>query len=191
MPDAPETLRTAEYVALRDTIRQRGSLRVTLTVITVSVWAATILTVCVLYALPFFSLVPLLVLVTGFEAAFALHLGVERIGRYIQVHHEPRSSGQARWEEAAMGFRGPGGAAHPLFPAVFAAAALINLTLGTLYGLDAESASLFDKPPLEIVPVVVLHGVFLLRLGWAVRFAAGQRARDLDEYRRLLDAPRS
>jgi hypothetical protein len=34
------------------------------------------------------TLVPLLVLVAGFEAAFALYTNVERIGRYLQVFHE-------------------------------------------------------------------------------------------------------
>src|SRR5262245_11891030 len=118
MSDLSEQLRVAEYRALRDTIRQRGSLRVTLAVLTFSVWAATILTVSSLSSLPYFSLVPLVVLVAGFEAVFALHTGVERIGRYIQVHHEPASNGQARWEDAAMGFRGPGAGVHPLFPVV-------------------------------------------------------------------------
>ena len=187
MTELPEQLRVAEYRVLRDTIRQRGSLRVTLAVITFSVWAATVLTVSWLYTLPFFSLVPLVVLAAGFEAVFALHVGVERIGRYIHAHHEPASHGQARWEETAVGFRGPGAGAHPLFPAVFAAAALINLTFGLLYGLDADAADVFTKPAAETLPIVLLHLVFVLRLVAALRFAKGQRARDAEEYRRLLE----
>ena len=37
---------------------------------------------------PIITLIPLLVLATTFEITFALHTGVERIGRYIQVFFE-------------------------------------------------------------------------------------------------------
>ena len=52
------------------------------------------------------TLVPLLILVAGFEAIFALHVNVERIGRYLQVFHEDDDG----WEQVAMQFgRFPGG----------------------------------------------------------------------------------
>jgi hypothetical protein len=38
--------------------------------------------------LPVASLIPLVVLAGGFEAIASLHLGVERIGRYVQVRFE-------------------------------------------------------------------------------------------------------
>jgi len=181
----PHPLRVEEYRALRATIQQRGSLRVILTVATFAVWAVTVLLLSTRFGLPFFSLVPLIVLVAGFEAVFALHIGVERIGRYIQAHHEPASNGQARWEETAMGFRGPGGGANPLFPAVFISATLINLTLGFLFGFDGTEPFSFATQT-EWLPIALLHVVVLIRVVTGSRFAAGQRARDLAEFQRLL-----
>jgi len=193
MPDVPDLLRVEEYRALRNTIQQRGSLRVALTVITFSVWAGTILFVCSQSTLLFLSLVPLIILTAGFEAVFALHIGVERIGRYIQAHHEPASHGQARWEESALGFRGPSGGAHPLFPWMFISAALINLTLGFLYGLGLAEPLTSSQGglgavvvPGGFVPVALLHLLLVARVILATRYAAGQRARDLEEYRRIL-----
>ena len=185
MSDVHNLLRVEEYRALRTTIQQRGSLRVILAVATFSVWAVTILLASSRFVLPYFSLVPLIVLVAGFEAVFALHIGVERIGRYIQTHHEPASDGQARWEESAMVFRGPGAGANPLFPAVFIGATLINLTLGMLFSFD-ETMAFSRADRAEWIPVALLHVVVLIRVVLATRFAASQRARDLAEYRRLL-----
>ena len=185
MSDVHDSLRVEEYRALRATIQQRGSVRVIVAVITFSVWALTILLASTRFGLPFFSLVPLVVLLAGFEAVLALHVGVERIGRYIQAHHEPAAKGQARWEEAAMGFRGPGAGANPLFAAVFSGATLINLTLGILYGLDEMEPFSFGNSG-EWLPVALLHLVVIVRVVLASKFAATQRARDLEEFNRLL-----
>lgn len=185
MSDVQNSLRVEEYRALRATIQQRGTVRVIVAVLTFSVWAVTILLVSMRFGLPFFSLIPLMVLFAGFEAVFALHIGVERIGRYIQAHHEPASSGQARWEQTAMEFRRPGAGANPLFVTVFIGATLINLTLGLLNGLDETEPFSFANSG-EWLPVALLHFVVIARVAMASRFAATQRALDLDEYRRLL-----
>jgi hypothetical protein len=185
MPDVPDVLRAEEYRALRSTIQQRGSLRVVVFLLTISVWATTILIVAARFQLPYFSLIPLVVLVAGFEAVFALHTGVERVGRYIAAHHEPASNGEARWEEVAAKFRGAGGGANPLFPAVFIGAALINMTFGFLFGFDGNEPFSFDKTP-GWIPVVLLHLGAIARVLMASRFATGQRARDLEEFARLL-----
>ena len=57
----------------------------------------------------------LLLLVATFEAVRTLHLGVERIGRYLQVFHEPEppAPGDARWEHVAMAL-GPGSPERPV-----------------------------------------------------------------------------
>lgn len=47
------------------------------------------------------TLIPLLVLVTAFESVFALHVNVERIGRYLQVFHERAHAG---WEHVTMNY---------------------------------------------------------------------------------------
>jgi len=71
----------AEYKSLRDTIRERGTTRAWLLLATFMAWAALAIASAALVALPIATLLPLLVLAVGFETGFALHTGVERIGR--------------------------------------------------------------------------------------------------------------
>ena len=62
------------------------------------------------------------------EAIHALHVGAERIGRYLQVYYEDAPDGP-RWETTAMavGPALPGGGIDPLFSVVFISATLANL----------------------------------------------------------------
>src|ERR1700730_403535 len=116
-----------EYRALRDTIRERGTARVWIFQAGLAAWAALALATAVLAAPPATTLVPLLLLAATFEAIFALHMGVERIGRYVQVFHETAEE-RAAWERTAMSF-GPlpgAGGTDPLFLACFAIAATLN-----------------------------------------------------------------
>src|SRR5437773_8161678 len=87
-----------EYRALRATILQRGTARVWMLVAGLVGWAGLVIATAALATLPIATLLPLLVLAGVFEAILALHVGVERIGRYIQVFHEE----QTGWEHAAM-----------------------------------------------------------------------------------------
>lgn len=187
--DLSDSLRIEEYRALRDTIRQRGSIRLIVASLTFSAWAAAILTVTALSTIPLAGLVSLIVLSAGFEIVFALHIGVERIGRYLQVHYERAAEGPV-WEHTAMRFAAPAGAVHALLPVLFLAAGFVNLALGTLLQLDPVDATSVQSP-VEWIPFVGLHAVFYIRVLWAVRFSAGQRARDLQEFERLrADASR-
>src|SRR5260370_20946370 len=115
-----------EYRALRDTIRQRGTARVWIFVAGIAAWAALALTPAV-SAAPSATLVPLLLLAAAFEAIFALHMGVERIGRYVQVFHEAAEE-RAAWERTAMSSGPPpaGSGTDALFLAWFAIAATPN-----------------------------------------------------------------
>ena len=61
---------------------------------------ALVLATAALMPLPVATILPLLFLATAFEIVFALHTGVERIGRYIQVFFEDGSG----WEHTAMTF---------------------------------------------------------------------------------------
>ena len=70
-----------EYRALRATIRERGTARVSIAVAGFAAWAALVLTTATLATFPVATLLPLLFLALVFEAVFALHTGVERIGR--------------------------------------------------------------------------------------------------------------
>ena len=181
-----ESLRVEEYRALRAAIQQRGSIRLIVTAITFSVWGAAILTVLALSTIPVAGLVPLIVLAAGFEVIFALHVGVERIGRYLQVQHEPASSGGAIWEQTAMRFAAPGGGIPALVPILFVVAGLLNLALGTLITLDVGEPAIVPLPFIETLPYIGVHALFVARVFMATKYAAGQRASDLREFERLL-----
>src|SRR5436189_6373315 len=94
------TKKDDEFRAMRGTIQQRGTARMVVVPIVFVGWAGTAVATAAVITVAVSTLVPLLVLVAGFEAIFALHVNVERIGRYLQVFHE-RDSG---WERVAMSF---------------------------------------------------------------------------------------
>src|SRR5204863_9188828 len=106
-----------EFSALRSTIRDRGTVRMILLPVAFGLWAAAAVATTATIQLPIAALVPLLVLAAGFEAIYALHVNVERIGRYLQVFHEPNGG----WEHVAMTFgqRFPGGGPGALFSPLF------------------------------------------------------------------------
>src|SRR5437762_10308834 len=112
-----------QYRALRATIRERGTARVCVFVGGVAVWAALTVTIGAVSSPPIATLVPLLVLAATFEAVYALHVVVERVGRYLAVFFDDS------WEQAASQFGRPKHAAaiDPLFAVVFGIAALVNL----------------------------------------------------------------
>jgi hypothetical protein len=167
-----------EYRALRDTIRERGTARVWIFLAGLAVWAGLALTTAILAAPPATTLLPLMSLAAAFEAIFALHMGVERIGRYLQVFHESADE-RAAWERTAMTF-GPlprTGGTDPLFLACFAIATALNFAPVLAAGPVA----------IEVVVLGAAHLVFLVRLAAARRAAAGERAADLARFRQIDD----
>jgi hypothetical protein len=163
-----------EYRALRATIRQRGTARVWVFVAGIAAWAALTFAIAALTAPPVATLLPLLVLVAAFEGVFALHVGVERVGRYIQVYFEVGGGG---WEHAAMAFGSPEGAAatDALFALPFLLAALFNV-----------APALIAQPTgPELVVVGGAHVLFVLRLVVARIAASKQRAIDLARFQEL------
>lgn len=118
---------------------------------------------------------PLLVLAGGYEAIHALHVGVERIGRYLQVSYEATLDGPL-WESVAMrlGPGLPGGGIDPLFVILFVVTSAANL----LMTLPRTSDN-----GLSVLGILALHGVFIARLVRTRRAAAHQRASDLDRMR--------
>jgi hypothetical protein len=164
------TNREAEFAILRQTIATRGTVRVVLVAATVVSWA-TLATAQGLFSdLPLLVLIPLSVLVAGYESVWALHVGVERIGRFIQVTYESMPGG-ATWETTAMktGPALPGSGVNPLASLVFAGASLVNL--GTAF--------VAEPTPLEIVVLFGGHAAFLLRLIHTRLVAGRQRQADL------------
>jgi hypothetical protein len=190
-----------EYSALRATIRERGTARVGLFVAGMAGWAALAIATAALASTPLATLLPLLVLASVFEAIFALHVGVERIGRYIQVFHETQSRAAPDspdapaapglptllvppavqgWEHVAMAFGRPAGglAIDALFTVPFLLAALFNIT----------PALLLDPVRTELIFVGGAHALFVLRLFVARQAAAKQRAIDLERFQQLKRA---
>jgi hypothetical protein len=120
--------------ALRATILRRGTARVWIFVAGLAAWAALVIGTASLASLPVATLLPLLFLAAVFEAMFALHTGVERVGRYLQVFYEDAS--ERSWEQTIMAFGGTaGGYRHdPLFAWFFWIAILFNFVPALLAG---------------------------------------------------------
>jgi len=135
-------------------------------------WAATAVATAAVITVALSTLVPLLVLAAGFEAVFALHMNVERIGRYLQVFHE-REDG---WEQIAMTFgqRFPGSGPDPLFAQLFVFGVSVNFLPAALGG-----------ELLEVAVLAVLHLGLVYRIRMARAAATKQRLEDLDRFQQL------
>ena len=159
-----------EYRSLRATIRERGTARIWVFVVGIIGWAALITATAALASLPVATLLPLLVLVAVFEAVFSLHVGVERIGRYVQVFLENDSG----WEHAAMAFGQPlrGTRVDPLFSTCFLIAILLNFV----------PVLLAEPVAIELWVVGAAHAIVAIRVVLARRSAARQRAADLKRF---------
>ena len=92
-----------EYRALRDTIRERSTARLWIVVLGLGGWCGLTLATAALTPVPAASLVPLLFLAAVFEVICSINTAVERVGRYVQVFHEPEDQAAA-WERTAMAF---------------------------------------------------------------------------------------
>ena len=162
-----------EYRALRATIRERGSLRVAVFAAGMIAWAAITVATAALASTPLAVLLPLLILAATFEAVFALHVGVERVGRYLAVFYDDQ------WERVAMGFGRPAGGARSdaLFAVPFFLAALFNF--GPVIVLHPIGA--------ELVFVGGAHVLFALRLLAGRLAASKQRAIDRDRFLQLKE----
>jgi hypothetical protein len=172
-------LRVAEFTALRRAIAGRVTARVVLGAVTSAVWATLTLTLVLFSDVPLATLLPLAVLIGGFEAIHALHAGAERIGRYLQVEYEGTPDGP-RWETAAMavGPSLPGGGVDPLFTIVFVGAAAINLLSAFLVLAEPTRA--------ELGVLGLAHAAFAFRVIRARIAAARQRAVELESFKALL-----
>ena len=165
-----QTQQQEEYRALRATIRQRGTAKVWVLLVGMIAWGALTTATAALASLPVATFLPLFVLAVTFEAVFNLHVGVERIGRFLQVFHENETG----WEHTAMAFGRPlkGTGTDPLFVAHFLIATLLNIV----------PALLAEPVQLEITVVGAAHALFVLRVLVARRSAAKQRAADLRRF---------
>ena len=161
-----------EFAALRATIRERGTVRLILLPVTFGLWAGAAVATTAAIQLPITALLPLLVLAAGFESIYALHVNVERIGRYLQVFHEPDGG----WEHVAMTFgqRFPGRGPDALFSGLFLMATALNYLPVALGGTTPE-----------LIVGGVLHLLLALYIGTARSRASKQRALDLERFQAI------
>jgi hypothetical protein len=164
-----------EYRALRATIRERGSLRVILFIVGVIAWAAATIATAALAALPIATLLPLLVLAAGFEALYAVHTGVERVGRYLEVFYG--DEGTREWERTTMAYGRAfrGGGPDALFSTHFYVATILNFV----------PVLLAEPVRLEVSVIGSVHLLFMGRIFAAHRASEHQRALDLERFERL------
>jgi hypothetical protein len=145
--------------------------------VTFGLWAGTAVATTAALTLPIAALVPLMVLAAGFEAIYALHVNVERIGRYIQVYHESAGG----WEHVAMAFgqRFPGRGPDALFSGLFLIATALNYL----------PVALMSDSPIEMGVFGFLHLLLAVLIGTARSRAALQRRQDLEHFTALHDEP--
>jgi hypothetical protein len=170
------SLTDSEFVVLRKTISTRGTVRMALLPVTLLGWSVGASLLLLFSDLPVAAIFTLAILAGGFEAIHALHVGAERIGRYLQTYYETSTDGP-QWETTAMaiGPALPGGGIDPLFTVLFVCATLANLI----------PALLPEPTPLELSVIGALHAAFILRVVRARGAAARQRAVELDNYRAI------
>jgi hypothetical protein len=178
------TKKDDEFRALRAAIQQRGTVRMVVVPIVFIGWAGTAVATAAVITVAISTLVPLLILVAGFESVFALHVNVERLGRYLQVFHESEEPG---WENVASRFalQFPGIGPDPLFSRLFVLATSVNFLPAALG---------WENLP-ELAVLAALHLAFINRIRLARAFAATQREKDLERFaslrQELMPAPGS
>lgn len=167
----------AEYQALRDTIRERGTARLCAVLIGLASWGALAIALLITELQGSITLVPFAILLATFEVNLFIHTGVERIGRYLQVFYEERNAAIG-WETTAMnyGAKFPGGL-DPLFSLVFALAAAINFL---------SALAVAERRPGWIAISLIAHLAFAYRIVSARKLSATQRAVDLERFRSLV-----
>lgn len=184
-------LSVEEYRALRATVRERGTTRLIVTLMTFVAWGTLAIVVYAVSAIPVLAVVPLVVLAGGFEVVFAAHVGVERVGRYLQVHYEALPGELPRWEQAVMklGREGlPSGGIDPVFSAMFVIAAILNLAPIALMTYSAAPLLVGDIS-VEFAFYAFLHLLFVGRILLARRFIRSQRARELERFQKDWTRP--
>ena len=175
-----DPLSLEEFRALRATIRARGSLRLALATSGFSAWALVLVAVLAWLPNPIAGTIPLVLLVSGFEVNRMLHLGIERIGRYLQVFYEDHAdadAGTPAWERTVMKLAPsvPGAGGHALLLPTFLIATLINFLSVVLPG----------PLPLELGVMAVPHLVFIAWMIWCDRGMRRQRAQELEAFAKI------
>ena len=184
LPPSTDAPAGDEYRALRATIRERGTTRLVVAAVTFFAWPIAAIAAVSADGGPWLTLLPLVTLWGGFEVVYQCHVGVERVGRYLQVRYENGIDLPA-WEATAMRLGAISDAAtgaDPLFIRLFSVATLVNLAPLAPVTMTTGAAT---AATVQLVITTILHITFCLRLAQGRRFAVAQRAKDLALFTRL------
>ena len=174
-----------EFVALRETIRVRGTARPVAFLAGMAGWGGLLMGVLIWLPYPVVAMLPLLVLLATFEVVRTIHLAVERIGRYLQVFFEEGAGGRPptgppAWEHVAMHFGPslPGAGGHPLYQPIFLLATIVNFLAVILPG----------PLTVEVTTLAIPHLALLVWVLYCDRGMRKQRTSDLARYRALRES---
>jgi hypothetical protein len=180
-----DAIQLEEFRALRTAIRERTSARLLFLAIAWVGWASLATAIMlVLPAVPLLVL-PLVVLLAGFDVNLAMVRGAEHIAAYLRVACEERRAVPG-WETASadLARRHPESVADPLFFWLFAAVLGANyLCVVLAVGETADPAIHVREDSLDLALVTALHVAVLVRFVLGRRGLMGGRERELQKVR--------
>ena len=167
----PDAMQLEEFRALTAAIRARTTVRVLVVVVAWVGWAALALTIMLVVPAPLLLLVPLVLLLAGFEANLKIIRTTDLMAAYLRVTFEEGRS-VATWEtvSASLERRGRATRDDPLFFwafMAFMAASYLCVVLAT--GETAEATARNRQDAIDLALVTSVH------LAVAARFAMARR----------------
>ena len=167
----PDPILLEEFRALRATIRERTTARVQLVVLVWVAWAALALAIMLVVPAPLLLLVPLALLLAGFEANLRVVRGTDVMAAYLRVTFE-EDRGVPAWETASarLDRRGRATRDDPLFIWIFVAlVAASYLCVVLASGETAEASARNRQDVVDLALVTASH------VGVAIRFVVARR----------------
>jgi hypothetical protein len=180
-----DLIQLEEFRALAATIRVRSTVRVLVVVITWVGWAALALTIMLVVPAPLLLLVPLVLLLAGFEANLTIVRTTDLMSTYLRVTFE-EDRGVAAWETVSANLvrRGRATRDDPLFLWVFMAfVAASYLCVVLASGETAEATARNRQDAIDLALVTSVHLAVAGRFAMARRWLRVARAADRDRFR--------
>jgi hypothetical protein len=174
-----------EFRALRATIRERTTARVLIVVVAFVGWSALALAVMLVVPAPLLLLVPLVLLLAGFEANLKIVRATDLMATYLRVTFE-ENRGIPGWETASANLarRGRGTREDPLFLWLFVALVGASyLCVVLAIGETAETSARNRQDALDLALVTASHVAVAARFVLAGRGLRAARRADRDRFR--------
>jgi uncharacterized membrane protein len=181
----PDAIQIEEYRAVTAAIRERTTVRVLAVVVAWVGWAALALTIMLVVPAPLLLLVPLVLLLAGFEANLKIVRTTDLMAAYLRVTFE-EGRGVASWEtvSASLERRGRATRDDPLFFwafMAFIAASYLCVVLAS--GETAEATARNRQDAIDLALVTSVHLAVAARFAMARRWLRGVRGADRDRVR--------